>query len=209
MPCSPVSPGSKTHPTPVMESELLDRARQISELLATRGTCHAFIGGLAANVWSIPAPTYDIDLCADLAPEAVPALVRELDDAGFVPPATSWLETIGQAKFREFRIHWPFQQGLRAADIFLAGDPFQRSALARRRSVELAEGFRADVVTPEDLVLYKLVAWRHKDRAAIERLLAVQTSLDQEYLREWADHLDVRVRLREALSDAGLDPDAA
>lgn len=186
-----------------MADDLLDQARRLSEVLTSRGISHAFIGGLAMNAWSIPAPTYDIDLCADLVPEQVPALISELDRAGFVPPPTSWLNSVGTAKFQEFTVHWPFGTGLRAADIFLATDAFQKSALSRRRPVELAEGFRTSVISPEDLLLYKLVAWRAKDRAAIERLLAVQSNLDANYLREWAGRLGVIPRLNESLREAG------
>lgn len=158
------------------------------------------------NAWSIPVPTYDIDLCAELTPEDVPDLIAELDRAGFVPPATSWIESIGSARFQEFTVHWTYQDGLRAADIFLATDAFQKSALARRRRVELEEGFEADVIAPEDLLLYKLVAYRNKDRAAIERLLTVQSALDWKQVRAWAVRLGVTARLEEALREAGLTP---
>ena len=112
----------------------------------------------------------------------------------------------GSARFQEFTVHWPFQDGLRAADIFLATDAFQKSALSRRRRVDLEEGFQTDVISPEDLLLYKLVAYRNKDRAAIERLLTVQSALEWKYVREWALRLDVTTRLKEALRDAGLNP---
>jgi len=190
----------------IMTDDLLGQARHLSELLTARGVTHAFIGGLAVNVWSIPTPTYDIDLCADVTLDDVPALVADLDRAGYVPPTTSWIESIGQARFREFTVHWPFQGGLRAADIFLATDAFQKSALTRRRLVELDAGFEAYVISPEDLLLYKLVAYRNKDRAAIERLLTVQPTMDWSYVRPWAQQLRVTPRLVEALRDAGLDP---
>jgi hypothetical protein len=189
-----------------MADDLLDQARRIAGVLSALGIPHAFIGGLAMNAWSIPAPTYDIDLCAGIAPDRVPALIAELDRAGFVPPATAWLNSVGSAGFQEFTVHWPHGVGLRAADIFLATDDFQESALSRRRPVELAEGFRTAVISPEDLLLYKLVAWRAKDRAAIERLLAVQSDLDWTYVRKWADRLVVVARLEEALREAGLHP---
>jgi hypothetical protein len=192
-----------------MADDLLGQARRLAELLSSRGIAHAFIAQafidcVAMNAWSIPVPTYDIDLCADVAPEDVPDLIAELDRAGFVPPATAWIESIGSARFQEFTVHWPFQDNLRAADIFLATDPFQKSALSRRRGVELDEGFRTDVVSPEDPLLYKLIAYRNKDRAAIERLLAIQSSMDWSYLRGWAHRLGVTARLEEALRDAGL-----
>ncbi|MCC6738627.1 MAG: hypothetical protein IT452_06245 [Planctomycetia bacterium] len=189
-----------------MADELLEKARSLSGVLTARGITHAFIGGLAMNAWSIPAPTYDIDLCAALDPADVPGLIADLDRAGFVPPPTAWLNSVGAARFQEFSVHWPVGAGLRAADIFLATDGFQQSALTRRRPVDLAEGFRTFVVSPEDLLIYKLVAWRPKDRAAIERLLAVQSALEWTYVREWAGRLGVTPRLEEALKESGLRP---
>ena len=176
----------------------MERARQLDRLLRSRGTPFAFMGGLAVNAWSIPAPTYDIDLCADLPEEAVPALVRELESEGFAPPPTAWLESVGRARFREFSVHWPFQDGLIPADFFVALDEFQMEALGRRRNVELDDGFTTDILAPEDLLVYKLIAWRPKDRAAIERLTMVQTSLDWDRVRRWARVYGVEDRLQEA-----------
>jgi hypothetical protein len=189
-----------------MADDLLGQAQRLSNLLTARGITHAFMGGLAMNAWSIPVPTYDIDLCADLTSEDVPGLITLLDRAGFVPPATPWLESVGSARFQEFTVHWPFQDGLRAADIFLATDAFQKAALSRRRRVELEEGFQADVISPEDLLLYKLIAYRNKDRAAIERLLTVQSDMDWKHVSGWALRLGVTARLEETLREAGTGP---
>ncbi|MEK7468019.1 MAG: hypothetical protein AAB074_11440 [Planctomycetota bacterium] len=49
-----------------MKDDILSQARRLAEVLSSNRINHAFIGGLAMNAWSIPAPTYDIDLCADL-----------------------------------------------------------------------------------------------------------------------------------------------
>jgi hypothetical protein len=176
----------------------MERARQLDRLLRRRGTPFAFMGGLAVNAWSIPAPTYDIDLCVDLPEEAVPALIRELESEGYSPPPTTWLESVGRARFREISVHWPFQGGLIPADLFVALDEFQREALGRRRTVELDEEFKTDILTPEDLLVYKLIAWRPKDCAAIERLTMVQTSLDWDRVRRWARVYGVEDRLQVA-----------
>ena len=175
----------------------MECARQLDRLLRRRRTPFCFMGGLAVNAWSIPAPTYDLDLCADVPEEGVPALLEELASAGYAPPPTSWLESVGRARFREISVHWPFQGGLLPADLFVALDNFQKEALGRRRTVELDAGFRTEVLSPEDLLIYKLIAWRPKDRAAIERLTMVQTSLDWDRVRRWARVYGVEDRLRE------------
>ena len=163
------------------------------------------MGGLAVNAWAIPTPTYDIDLCADLDEAHVPELLKALEAEGFVPPPTSGIESVGKAGFREVSVQWPFQGGLIPADIFIALDEFQRQALVRARRIELDEGFQTHVLLPEDLLVYKLIAYRAKDRAGIERLLAVQQSLEWAYVRRWAEHYDLAVRWREVLREAGIE----
>ena len=190
---------------PPIGTELLRRARQLARLLASRGEEYAFIGGLAMNVWTVPNPTYDIDLCVAIGVDEVRDLVRALDAEGFVPPPTTWIESVGSAKFQEFTVHFPYGTGLRPVDLYLATDAFQHEVILRRRAVELDEGFGTYVVSPEDLLVYKLIAWRPKDRSAIERLLVVQADLDWAHVRRWATNFGVERRLQEALSEAGLD----
>lgn len=111
---------------------------------------------------------------------------------------------MGIVGFREFSVSWPFESGLFATDILLAQHAFQREALGRKRSVELDDGFRTDVISPEDLLIYKLIAWRRKDRLGIERLLAVQRDLDWAYARTWTERFGVTDRLRESMKEAGI-----
>lgn len=110
------------------------------------------------NVRAVPLPTFDIDLCTAIRPDEVADVIALLERDGFIPPPTTWIESVGSQKFQEFTVHWPFGLGVRPADIYLATDEFQKSAPARRRRVDLEVGFASDVVTPEDLLRYKLVA---------------------------------------------------
>lgn len=185
-------------------SELIRRARLLASVLESRGTHHAFIGELAMSAWTIPVPTYEIELCLAIGSEAAPDLVRALGVEGFVPPPTTLMESIGTARFQEFTVHFPYGTGLRPVDMYLAIDAFQLEALSRRRRVELEAGFFTYVATPEDLLIYRIIAWRPKDRSGIERLLAVQRDLEWLYLRKWASRFHLDERLGEVLRDAGL-----
>lgn len=172
-------------------------------MLAARGLRFAFMGGLAMNAWTVPAPTYDIDLCLELGGEAIVELMRALEAEGFLLPPTAWLETVGSAQFREFSVAWPFQDGLIPAEFYLALQPFQKETLSRSPLVELDDGFRTHILTAEDLLIYKLIAWRKKDQAAIQQLLAVERTLDWARVRRWAEAYQVSDRLEEAVRDAG------
>jgi len=63
----------------------------------------------------------------------------------------------------------------------------------------LVEGNQAWVVTPEDLVLLKLIAGRPRDLGDIQDTLTAQGQLDAKDLSHWAERLGVSDRLDEAL----------
>jgi hypothetical protein len=52
-------------------------------------------------------------------------------------------------------------------EIGVASLPFEREALARATMVDFA-GIQVRAATPEDLVVYKAVAWRDRDRSDVE-----------------------------------------
>lgn len=57
-------------------------------------------------------------------------------------------------------------------DLSLAWLPFELESIAAAESVEL-QGVSLRIPRPEDLIIYKVVAWRPQDRQDIERLLAL------------------------------------
>jgi Nucleotidyl transferase of unknown function (DUF2204) len=78
-------------------------------------------------------------------------------------------------------------------------EAFERDALDRATVVDFG-GVRIRVAAPEDLVVYKAVAWRERDRADIERLLArhagrIDLDRVRSLVREFADALDEPERL--------------
>jgi hypothetical protein len=84
-------------------------------------------------------------------------------------------------------------------DVFLAESKYQASLLARRRWMKL-NGIEAWLVSPEDLVLLKLMANRPRDLVDVGDVLFVQGQLDIAYMREWADALGIQDRLETALA---------
>ena len=85
-------------------------------------------------------------------------------------------------------------------DIFLAESDFQRSVLSRRLWHDY-EGQPIAFVSPEDLILLKLVANRPRDLSDIGDILFVQGQFDEAYLRHWASELGIPERLVIVLSD--------
>ena len=87
-------------------------------------------------------------------------------------------------------------------DLFLVTTPYQRAAFGRRQNVRFL-GSERWMITPEDLILHKLLADRRKDLLDVEEILKVQESLDHAYIREWAPRLGVEDKLEEMLRERG------
>ncbi len=55
---------------------------------------------------------------------------------------------------------------------------------------------------PEDVVVHKLIAYRHRDRADIHEILRCQAGLDRVYIERWCEFWGVVDRWRESLAEA-------
>lgn len=84
-------------------------------------------------------------------------------------------------------------------DLFLAETNYQSQLLTRRRYHQ-TEWFGAWFVSPEDLILLKLLAGRPKDPIDVGEVLFIQGDLDLQYLRHWAGVLEISAALEAALA---------
>jgi len=180
-----------------------DTLFRLIDVLDAEQVPYALMGGMAVQVLAVPTPTYDIDLTVDLSEDEMPGVIAVLGDAGFtVPEAYSQglLDSVhGMPKIHILAFGAQGQSV--EVDIFLASTQLQRTAFARRQQGPL-HGRSVWVFSPEDLILLKLIAWRYKDRAAIQNILITCTDLDADHLRRWAAELEVSDRLEQALGDA-------
>jgi len=166
------------------------------------------IGGIAVIARGVPRQTIDIDATVWGESLTLEPLLEALARHHLVPRITDAIEFA-----REHHIllleHRPSGTPV---DVGLAWLPFERQALERASIVDFG-GVPARVATPEDLIIYKAVAWRDRDRADIERLLVLygpQVDLRRirSLVREFAQALDEpqRVEEFEALVARALGP---
>jgi hypothetical protein len=85
-------------------------------------------------------------------------------------------------------------------DVFIAENDFQTSLLARGETMPTEVG-PVSIVTPEDLILLKLIANRPRDLIDAADLLFIQGDLDEEYLKQWAKRLGVLESLQAQLAN--------
>jgi hypothetical protein len=61
------------------------------------------------------------------------------------------------------------------ADLMIAGTSYQQEAIQRAREEPIGAGETARVLTPEDVIVHKLIAGRSQDLADIEAILQEQS----------------------------------
>lgn len=165
------------------------------------------IGGIAVIARGVPRQTVDIDATMWAEGLDVDAILPTLAAEGLVPRI---VDAIAFARERHVLLlrHEPTGTPL---ELILAYLPFERAALARADLVDFG-GVSVPAATAEDLIIYKAVAWRDRDRSDVERLLALHgPSIDltrvRGLVREFATALDEpeRVDQFEALIRRALE----
>ncbi|HXF84839.1 MAG TPA: hypothetical protein VNK49_05560 [Anaerolineales bacterium] len=171
---------------------LVDSVIAFQDLMRREGVPVMAIGGIAVAVWGEPRLTRDVDLKILLHREDRARLLQLL--RGFTP-----LQNDPDESFRRFGLAF-FQDaaGIRM-DVMLADTIFDETALKRACKVEFSPGKTIWVCTAEDLIIYKMLSTRLRDRSDAESVVRRQgDALDDAYIEDWLRQFE------EALSDGTL-----
>lgn len=71
-------------------------------------------------------------------------------------------------------------------------------AVVEYQELALRRGLAEHVLTVEDVLVHKLLAWRPKDRLDIQSILRSGTAYDDDYVTDWAGQWDVADRWAKA-----------
>lgn len=181
--------------------DLTQSLSEIAGIFDSLSARYAVMGGMAVRIHGIPRPTHDVDFTVALDRERLHDLFQRAIDAGYSvaePYLRGWVDQVAGMPLVKLRMY--LQDHGIDVDIFLAESEFQESLLARRQR-ENFEGDQIWFVSPEDLILLKLIAGRPRDLVDVQDIFFMQGQLDEAYLRQWAAVLDVTDRLEEALRD--------
>lgn len=145
-------------------------------------------GSLALAIHALPRMTRDIDFVIDADERRVAGLVAAFATDSYVSAEAASAAVRDHGMFNLIHL----ESLLKADFILLAPEAYERAKFARRQAVDLG-GFSASVITPEDLVLSKLVWARHSSSARQEEdvraVLERTPGLDWTYLATWAARL--------------------
>jgi len=179
-----------------------DVAREFVGLFEAENIPYVLMGGFAVRAHALPRATYDVDFTILLSRTELPRLYRLMENLGYTVPAqqwTGWVDTVKELPVIKFQVF--LGNAAIDVDLFLAETSFQRQLLTRRQK-HYANALEAWFVTPEDLILLKLLAGRPKDLVDVGDILFIQGQPDPEYLRRWAIQMGILPVLEEALRRA-------
>lgn len=152
---------------PSADRLFLDALAALAAALDEAGAPSMLIGGVAVIVRGVPRQTVDIDATIWAEGLDAEALVGLLARHHIEPRIADALAFARQHQVLLLR-HQPSGTPL---EVSLAWLDFEREAL-ERATFEDVGGVHLRVATAEDLIVFKAVAWRDRDRADIERLVA-------------------------------------
>jgi hypothetical protein len=161
------------------------------------GEPHMLIGGTAVILRGVARLTDDVDATVwaervDL--DQLLAVLARHEIVGRVPDAAAFARERQVLLLRHLPTETPME-------LSLAWLPFEREALQRAELLDVG-GVDIPVAVAQDLVIYKTIAWRDRDRTDVERLLRAHADeIDLSYVRrviaEFAEALDERERVED------------
>lgn len=162
------------------EPHLRDAIHALAGALAELGAPHMLIGGIAVILRGTVRQTNDVDATVWAEGVDLAALLGVLGRHGIVGRIDDAAQFARDHQVLLLR-HAPSGTPM---ELSLAWLPFEATALQRAEPLDI-EGRRVPVALAEDLVIYKAVAWRDRDRADIERLLIAHgDAMDLAYVRK-------------------------
>ena len=158
-------------------------ARRLADALEEAQIPYAIGGAIAYGLYAPPRATNDVDLNVFVAPEVLDPCFDALEKAGATLDRTGARSSAAERGDFTIRVN-----GMRV-DVFVESIPLSASA-GRRLKRAVLLGRPVMVLSPEDLVLFKLLFYRPKDINDVERLVRFQgRNLDREYVHRWLEDL--------------------
>lgn len=190
-----------------MDTRLISALSPIVEAFEALGIEYEIGGSVASSVHGVPRSSVDIDILAALRVDHARELFQKLVDEYYVSETR-----VADAIERESSFNVIHLETMLKVDIFVArANAFRRSSLQRRELQALTDERSFFVTTAEDIVLHKLNWYRQGGEVSNQQwldvvgVLKVQTNLDTDYLRDWANRLHVTDLLERAMSEAARD----
>jgi len=158
-------------------ADLPDLAARISAGLSDAGIDHAVSGALAMAAHGFVRATRDVYILVVAPSVRLPEVFSIVRGFGFEGEDAALVRSLRERAVAELR------SGPASVEILAPVLPYHRELLGRAVRIQVA-GTSVPFVSPEDLVVLKMLWLRDKDRADVRALLAARRgALDDEFVR--------------------------
>ncbi len=189
------------------EPDIIEVALQVVRVFEDLGIEYYIGGSLASSAFGIARSTMDVDIAADIGLDKADVLEKRFQPEFYVDR-----DAIERAVQRRSSFNLVHLETMFKIDVFVVSDdPYDKEAMARRLRRDItADGARqADLASPEDIILRKLL-WYRSGGGVSERqwndvlgVIKVQGGqLDSVYLERWSRSLGIHGLLEKALREA-------
>ena len=177
-------------------SEELGVLKEVTRRLDRAGLSYMITGSMAANFYTVPRMTRDIDIVVELAEADLGSFIPLFEADFYLDPQTVRDAVKHQGMFKLIQNEYVVK-----IDFIVRKDsPYRRREFSRRRKVGV-DGQSFYLVAPEDLILSKL-EWAKDSRSEIQlldvrNLLNSVKRLNRRYLTRWSKELGIEALYRE------------
>lgn len=172
-------------------NEELEILKIVVERLEQARVPYFISGSMAANYYSVPRMTRDIDIVLELKPARLKSFIESFQNDFYVEEESIKEEVGRRGMFNLIHKEYAFKVDF----IIRKETEFQDSCFQRRRDVRLGD-YEAWMISLEDLVIAKLL-WA-KDSLSelqlrdVKNLLRTAGNLDTAYLEQWISRLSLK-----------------
>lgn len=177
-------------------SEELEVLKTVTSRLEDAGISYMLTGSMAANFYTVPRLTRDIDCVVELVERDIDRVVSLFEHDFYVDR-----DSVREAVRRRSMCNVIHTASVVKVDLVIRKDsPYRQTEFERRRRAFIGEhGFF--IVAPEDLVLSKL-EWAKDSHSELQlndvrNILRDMPALDMTYVSRWAAELGIEALLSE------------
>ena len=178
-------------------TEEIEILKEVASRLNAAGIEYMMTGSMAMAVYAMPRMTRDIDLILHVATADTARIIDIFKDDFYIDEATVREAVRDRTMFNI--IH--NDSVIKVDCIIRKNTSYRVEEFSRRQTIDL-EQIPVSIVSPEDLVLSKLVWARHSDSELqlrdVQLMLKSVKNIDYIYLHKWAGKLDVADMLEKA-----------
>ena len=171
--------------------------KKVIGLLDKNNIPYMVTGGLAVSVWGRVRSTLDIDIVLGIKRKDVESLVKIFQKDFYIDAKAVEMALLKNLSFNVI----DFETNTKI-DFYVVGNDDYEEERFRRKIIKDILGLKVSVISPEDLILIKLLWYKNSDSRRhledAESILKI-SPVDLEYLKKWAKKQDTLGILEEIL----------